>query len=122
MEYISIIAIAIGLAMDALAVSVAIGIRLGCELRYHHMLRLSFFFGFFQFIMTFLGWLMGSSIEKIISSFDHWIAFILLVIIGIKMIRDSFKKENSLELKCDPTTGLNLIVLSVSTSLDALAV
>lgn len=122
MEYISIIAIAVGLAMDAFAVSVAIGLRLGCDLRYHHMLRLGFFFGFFQFFMTFWGWLLGNSVEKMISSYDHWIAMILLVLIGSKMIYDSLKNESYTEVKCDPTTGINLLVLSVSTSLDALAV
>lgn len=122
MEYISIIAIAVGLAMDAFAVSVATGIRLGCDLRYHHTARLAFSFGFFQFFMTFLGWLMGSSVEKVISSFDHWIAMGLLVIIGGKMIIDSLKSGEGEEIKCDPTTGLSLLVLSVSTSIDALAV
>lgn len=117
-----IILIAIALAMDALAVSLAVGLHLGGENNAVHprqYFRLAFHFGLFQFMMPILGWLAGSSISSYIESFDHWIAMVLLSYIGIKMIRESFGSEKY-NLP-DPTKGLSLVLLSVATSIDALA-
>ncbi len=85
------------------------------------VLRLAGAFGLFQFIMPLLGWLAGSTVVEMIESFDHWIAFGLLVLIGGKMIWEGFEKEND-EEKADQTRGWPLLLLSVATSIDALAV
>ena len=122
MEILSIFAIAVGLAMDAFAVSVAAGIKLGCKVQIHHTFLLSFNFGFFQFMMTVLGWYSGSSVERIIKAYDHWVAMSLLVFVGGKMIFDSFRDNKSSELKYDPTKGINVLILSIATSIDAFAV
>jgi len=122
METLTILAIAIGLAMDAFAVSIATGIKLGSSVRVHHILRLAFFFGFFQFIMTVLGWLSGYSVESFIKTFDHWIAITLLGFIGGKMIFEALREDKPSELPVDPTRGVILLGLSIATSIDAFAV
>jgi putative Mn2+ efflux pump MntP len=85
MDFITNIVIAIGLAMDAFAVSLGVGTsRSACDKR--SIFRLSFHFGLFQGLMTFLGWLAGSTISTWIENYDHWIAFVLLAFVGIHMI------------------------------------
>ena len=122
MESLTIIGIAVGLAMDAFAVSIATGIKLGCMVRVHHTIRLAFFFGFFQFFMTVLGWFFGSSVENYIRAFDHWVAILLLSVIGGKMIYDALRRDSSSDMPPDPTRGWVLLSLSVATSIDAFAV
>ena len=121
MDLLSIILIAAALAMDAFSVSVSAGIIIK-DPDFRHYFRLSFHFGFFQFIMPIAGYLAGIHIETYISNYDHWIAFALLSFIGIKMIRESFSKEERGIDKMDPSRGINLIILAVATSIDALAV
>ncbi len=105
--------------MDAFAVSVAAGIQVP-KLDRGHVLRLAVSFGFFQFLMTVLGWLAGRGLSRWLTAVDHWIAFGLLVVIGGKMLWDSFRAE---DVECkDPTRGWMLLTLSVATSIDALAV
>ena len=116
----SIIGIAIGLAMDAFAVSVAAGLIIPA-LTYRHIFRLAFHFGLFQFLMPIVGWLAGRTISEYIHGYDHWIAFGLLTFIGGKMLREAFRPEHE-RSKADPTRGLLLVTLSIATSLDALAV
>ncbi|MEA3470921.1 MAG: manganese efflux pump MntP family protein [Thermodesulfobacteriota bacterium] len=119
MGFLSIILIAIGLGMDAFAVAIGTGVAIR-KLSFGHVFRLSFHFGFFQFLMPVVGWLAGRTVSGYIAEYDHWIAFGLLLLIGCKMISDSFKR---VEVKRgDPTRGLTLIILSVATSIDALAV
>jgi putative Mn2+ efflux pump MntP len=84
-------------------------------------LRLSFAFAIFQFAMPIIGWLAGSTVVEMIAGFDHWIAFVLLGFIGGKMIREGFSKESD-EEKADQTRGWPLLLLSIATSIDALAV
>ena len=86
-----------------------------------HYFRLSFHFGLFQFMMPILGYLAGVSIEWLIRDYDHWVAMALLSYIGLKMIKESFSAESK-EFDRDPSRGWNLFVLSVATSIDALAV
>jgi len=113
-------AIAVGLAMDAFAVSIAAGIVIKHP-RKRQYFRLAFHFGLFQFMMPVVGWYAGRSIESLISSVDHWIAFGLLGFVGGKMLLEARKKEDG-ELLKDPTKGWTLVTLSVATSIDALAV
>ncbi len=112
--------IAIGLAMDAFAVSLAAGTSRHSN-NTRSRLRLSFHFGLFQAFMPVLGWLAGSSIDYLISNIDHWIAALLLAFVGGKMIREGFS-EDPMAFPDDPSRGKNLVMLSVATSIDALAV
>ena len=121
MGTITLIIIAVGLAIDALVVSIAVGIILGC-VTHRQTFRLAFNFGFFQFLMLILGWFAGNTVEDIIGVFDHWAALTLLGFIGVKMIIESFDKNKFQKLSGDPTKGLTLLSLSVATSIDALAV
>ncbi len=121
MTFIEILLIAIALAMDAFTVAMAVGLHLSCNgsISRRQYFRLGFHFGFFQFLMPILGWLAGTTVRHYIESFDHWIAFVLLSYIGVKMIREAGKSEDYATQ--DPTKGMSLIILSIATSIDALA-
>lgn len=106
--------------MDAFAVSITSGITIR-HLRVKHALKIALFFGFFQAIMPVIGWLLGVSVRHAISGFDHWIAFGLLNIIGGKMIYESFKLQPNKE-EIDPQNIYVLFLLSIATSIDALAI
>jgi len=121
MGILTILAIAVGLAMDAFAVSIAVGIKLGCVTG-RQSFRLAFNFGFFQFIMPLIGWGAGYAVEDVIGAYDHWIAMALLSFIGGKMIYETFQKDRSGGFNYDPTKGLRLLGLSIATSIDAFAV
>ncbi len=122
MSLLTILAIAVGLAMDAFAVAVAVGTRLH-PLTFRHYFRLSFHFGLFQALMPVIGWFLGTRVERFIGGFDHWIAFALLVWIGGKMIYDSAHHSAELDPRLpDPTRKWSLVLLSLATSIDALAV
>jgi putative Mn2+ efflux pump MntP len=120
MTFLEILLIAVGLAADAFAVSVSAGAA-GAIQGPRSMLRLSFYFGFFQFLMPVIGWLAGLSIAQYVQSFDHWIAFGLLVWVAIRMIQSTRKDEKHSTLP-DPSRGIILLALSIATSIDALAV
>lgn len=111
--------IAVGLSMDAFAVSICKGLSMS-RMSWKYALITGLYFGGFQAGMPLLGYLLGSQFKDAITSFDHWIAFILLGIIGINMIRESFNKEEecldaSMDIK-------NMVMLAIATSIDALAV
>jgi putative Mn2+ efflux pump MntP len=119
-SFFSILVIAIGLGMDAFAVAIGAGIALkGRSLA--SVLRMSFSFGFFQFIMPVIGWSAGVTVSTFIRDYDHWIAFVLLACIGGKMIYDALRDGKEISSP-DPTRGLPLLMLSIATSIDALAV
>ena len=119
MKLTEIILIALGLAMDAFAVSVGKGLSLP-RLRSKHYLLVGLWFGGFQAIMPLIGYYLGSSFEKYITNFDHWIAFVLLALIGANMIKEGFSKKD------DDVSGSfgikTMFLLAVATSIDALAV
>ena len=125
MTLLSLFALALALAMDAFAVAVAAGIRLG-SVTGRQVFRLCFHFGLFQAFMPVAGWILGLSVRDFIEAWDHWAAFALLAFIGVNMLREgaSLKEEESgtLSPAADPTRGLSLLMLSVATSIDALAV
>lgn len=120
MEFYEIIIIALGLAMDCFAVSLGI-CTTAVKKTPRSILRLAFHFGLFQGGMAFLGWFAGSRIVNLISGFDHWIAFVLLLWVGGRMVKESFTKDDCEETE-DPTRGKSLVILSIATSIDALAV
>ncbi|MCX6153658.1 MAG: manganese efflux pump MntP family protein [Candidatus Kapabacteria bacterium] len=120
MNNYEVILIALALAIDAFAVAIAVGAYFG-KTNLHQKFRLSFHFGLFQFLMPLIGWIAGSSIVKYIESYDHWLAFIVLSGIGIRMIYIAWMGEEE-RIEKDMTKGMSLITLSVATSIDALAV
>lgn len=120
MDLLIILGIAISLAMDAFSVSIVAGIVIE-KITWRHYFRLAFHFGFFQCAMPILGFYAGSLLGDVIHRYDHWIAFIILSGIGLKMIIDSFsEKENTITK--DPSRGFMLVFFSIATSIDALAV
>jgi manganese efflux pump family protein len=121
MSLLLIIGIAFGLALDAFAVAIASSIALG-TVSPRQTFRLSFHFGLFQAMMPVLGWMAGLSMVGWIQAWDHWVAFGLLSLIGCKALCAAFHDDDGGDLKVDPTRGLTLVILSVATSVDALAV
>ena len=122
MDLLSVMAIAVALAMDAFAVAVVTGLTLK-PMTKRHVFRLAFHFGLFQFLMPIIGWAAGYAVQKHIATYDHWIAFGLLGFIGGKMIWGSFHTDShDRSSPSDPTSGWQLVVLSIATSIDALAV
>jgi len=120
MDLVTIIVIAVGLAMDAFAVSIVSG-SVYQQLHLRHALRMAVFFGGFQAVMPLIGSLAGISIREYIADYDHWVAFGLLAAVGGKMIYESFKIESA-EKNLDPSNVLVLLVLALATSIDALAI
>ena len=119
MNWIAVLGIALGLAMDAFAVSIASGLKLS-RITPRHLFRLSFHFGLFQFLMPVIGWYIGRQMAALIAGFDHWIAFGLLSLVGGRMLWEAGSETES-EAMADPTRGMLLVALSLATSLDALA-
>jgi len=120
MAWTMIIVIAVGLAMDAFAVSVVSGSAYK-QLHVKHALRMAAFFGGFQAFMPLIGSMAGLSLKEYITGCDHWIAFCLLSAVGAKMIYESFKIK-SVEENLDPSNIFVLLALSVATSIDALVI
>lgn len=120
MTGIDIWLLAIGLAMDCFAVSIASGILLK-RIRLHPMLVMALAFGFFQAFMPLLGWIGASFFSHLIESIDHWLAFAILTFLGGRMIMESFKDEDC-RREFDPTKLKVVMALAIATSIDALAV
>lgn len=119
MGILTIIIIAIGLAMDAFAVSICKGLSMK-KMSWKKGLIIGGYFGFFQALMPLVGYLLGIGFQDKVTGIDHWIAFILLGIIGINMIKEALSKEE--EEKNDSVDFKEMIVLAIATSIDALAV
>jgi putative Mn2+ efflux pump MntP len=120
MDAITLTGLALALAMDAFAVALGTGAVLS-RLTGRHLFRLGFHFGLFQALMPVIGWLAGLTIMQWVEAWDHWIAFSLLAIIGGRMIYEAFSDKEKTDDR-DPTKGLSLVLLSIATSIDALAV
>ncbi|MDD1669496.1 MAG: manganese efflux pump MntP family protein [Methanomicrobiales archaeon] len=118
MDLVTILLVAVALALDCFAVSLAAGIESG-DGRLRNAARIAIAFGAFQAGMPVLGWIAGRSVLDSISGFDHWIAFLLLSGIGLRMIREGISGEGEKAIRLDTAS---LLVLSVATSIDALAV
>ena len=121
MDMFNMVAIAVALAMDAFAVAIATGVRLK-RVTLRQFFRLAWHFGFFQAMMPVIGWSAGLTVRDAIAHYAHWVAFLLLAYVGGSMVRESFKLEKDARKQRDPTRGLTLVMLSVATSIDALAV
>ena len=119
MGLLELFLLAVGLSMDAFAVSVCKGLSTQ-KLQVKHYLIIGAWFGGFQALMPLIGYFLGSTFEKYITSVDHWVAFVLLALIGGNMLREGFSKE---EENVNPSFSFKtMIVLAVATSIDALAV
>jgi len=121
MELFTILLIALALAVDAFAVALATGVSL-CQVSSRQTFRLAFHFGLFQAMMNIIGWAAGLTVRNLLESIDHWLAFTLLALVAVKMIKDSVAGREEEAQKVDPTRGYTLVMLSVATSIDSLAV
>jgi putative Mn2+ efflux pump MntP len=118
----AVLAIAVALAMDAFAVALASGVTLK-RVSGRQTFRLAWHFGLFQALMPIAGWSVGLTVHSVIEKVDHWLAFALLVFVGVRMIIEAVKKnKGEVDNKPDPTKGGTMVMLSVATSIDALAV
>ena len=120
MSFLEIVLLAVGLSMDSLAVSVTGGALIQ-DYRHHHMLKIGCVMGIFQAGMTIAGYLAGMSFKKYITAFDHWIAFLLLLYLGGKMIYESTQEKEE-DCRTNPLCYKTLCGLGIATSIDALAV
>jgi putative Mn2+ efflux pump MntP len=120
-QLLNVSAIAVALAMDAFAVAVATGVTLRC-VSFRQYFRLGWHFGLFQALMPIIGWGAGMTVRQAIEAYDHWIAFGLLAFVAGGMLREALGRETAECAVKDPTRGMTLVMLSVATSIDALAV
>lgn len=118
MSLIELFILAVGLSMDAFAVSVCKGLSFG-KIKPKHMCIAGAWFGGFQALMPLMGYFLGSFFADKITKYSHWIAFILLVIIGANMVREAFGEEERLDANMNPAS---MFLLAIATSIDALAV
>ncbi len=121
MEFLSIFLIALGLAADCFAVALSGSISMR-TLSFLQVFRTSLSFGIFQGLMPVLGWLAGRTVVELIAGYDHWLAFVLLALVGSRMTWKSFRSRDGRSENTDITKGFLLLTLSVATSIDALAV
>lgn len=118
MSILELFILAVGLSMDAFAVSVCKGLSLG-KIKPKHMCIAGAWFGGFQALMPLIGYFLGSFFAEMIEKYDHWVAFVLLAIIGGNMIKESFDKDEKVDFSMDVKS---MLLLAIATSIDALAV
>lgn len=118
MSILDLFILAVGLSMDAFAVSVCKGLSLG-KIKPKHMCIAGAWFGGFQALMPLIGYFLGSFFAEMIEKYDHWVAFVLLAIIGGNMIKESFEKDEKVDSSMDVKS---MLLLAIATSIDALAV
>ena len=124
MGFIELLLIGVGLSMDAFAVSICQGISM-TKIKWGHALTVGLYFGGFQALMPFTGWMLGSQFAGRIQQYDHWVAFVLLVLIGGNMIREALSGEEDEAEDAAVGAGLDhkkLFLMAIATSIDALAV
>ena len=119
MGLVELIILSVGLAMDAFAVSICKGLAMK-KMKWKNAIIIGLYFGIFQAIMPLIGYLLGVSFQSVITSIDHWVAFILLVGIGANMIREAMSKEK--EEASDSIKVKDMLILAIATSIDALAI
>ncbi|MDK9706508.1 MAG: manganese efflux pump MntP family protein [Desulforhopalus sp.] len=124
MNLLTILGIAVALAMDAFAVAISTGVSLK-QVSLRQTFRLSWHFGLFQALMPIIGWGLGSSVHGYMEAYAHWVAFVLLALVGSNMLKEAIETDEDEEepkVRKDSTKGVTLVMLSVATSIDALAV
>jgi manganese efflux pump family protein len=120
-SFLTVIITAIGLSADCFAVSLSISITQR-GLSFRRFLAFPLAFGIFQASMLLIGWAAGRSVERFISSYDHWLAFALLTVIGIRMIWESFREKEKERTPTEMNRWFTVLALALATSIDALAV
>jgi putative Mn2+ efflux pump MntP len=120
LNFLEVLLIALSMAMDAFAVCLGAG-TLRQTNGARPTFRLSFHFGLFQFLMPVVGWFAGTTIVRYIAAYDHWVAFGLLAFVGARMIRSGLDNKSETHQN-DPSRGWSLVMLSIATSIDALAI
>ena len=118
MDFIEIFLVGLGLSMDAFAVSVCKGLSFK-RLYFKYMVIVGLYFGLFQGLMPMIGYFLGSSLGNIMISIDHWVAFILLFLIGFNMLKDIYSKDESVD---DKINFKVMFPLAIATSIDAFSV
>ena len=123
MGFIELLLVAVGLSMDAFAVAVCKGLSVQ-KLRWKHYLAVGLWFGGFQALMPMVGYLLGTTFEKYLTSVDHWVAFVLLCLIGGNMLKEGLSRDEEREGQAENVSfGFKaMLMLAVATSIDALAV
>ena len=121
MSFIELVLIAVGLSMDAFAVAICKGLSVQ-KLGWKHYLTVGAWFGGFQALMPTLGYLLGTTFERYITSVDHWVAFVLLCLIGGNMLKEGLAKEEEEKEESAAFDFKSMLLLAVATSIDALAV
>lgn len=121
MSFMELVLIAVGLSMDAFAVAICKGLSVQ-KLGWKHYLTVGVWFGGFQALMPTLGYLLGTTFERYITSVDHWVAFVLLCLIGGSMLKEGLAKEEEEKEEREGFDFKSMLLLAVATSIDALAV
>ena len=121
MSFMELVLIAVGLSMDAFAVAICKGLSVQ-KLGWKHYLTVGVWFGGFQALMPTLGYLLGTTFERYITSVDHWVAFVLLCLIGGSMLKEGLAKEEEEKEERAGFDFKSMLLLAVATSIDALAV
>lgn len=124
MGFLELFLIGVGLSMDAFAVAICQGLSM-TKIKWSHALTVGLYFGGFQALMLFIGWMLGSQFAARIQSFDHWVAFILLMLIGGNMLREALSGEEDEAEDAAIGAGLDhkkLFLMAIATSIDALAI
>ena len=124
MGFLELFLIGVGLSMDAFAVAICQGLSM-TKIKWGHALTVGLYFGGFQALMPFTGWMLGSQFAGRIQQYDHWVAFVLLVLIGGNMIREALSGEEDEAEDAAIGAGLDhkkLFLMAIATSIDALAV
>lgn len=116
-----ILLLGVGLSMDAFAVSICKGLSVK-KVKWQHLLCVGAYFGIFQALMPTLGYFLGTTFSNLIDQFDHWVAFILLAIIGVNMVREALSKDKDEDEANDDFGFKTMLLLAIATSIDALAV
>jgi manganese efflux pump family protein len=120
MELFTLMLIAIGLTFDTFAVSISTGL-VASHIRFWQATKIGIILAFFQALMPFIGWIIGTQVKHLISNYDHWVAFGLLACIGIKMIVEGMKKEED-KNDFDPFRPMVVVGMAIATSIDAFIV
>lgn len=121
MDLPTLTGLSIALAMDAFAVALGAGVVLN-PITQRQLFRLGFHFGLFQGVMPIIGWLAGIGFRKFVTIYAPWVAFVLLTLVGSRMMYEAVTDSSDGAVRRDPTRGLTMVILSLATSIDALAV
>lgn len=119
MNLLAVLLLGIGLSLDTFAVSLSLGFACDRTTR-KEKIRFLIIIGLFHFLMIMIGWMVGANISKLISTYDHWIAFALLSFLGAKMIREGFADPSDEEVECDLLSLRNTLMFGIALSIDAL--